>query len=105
MTPPPADPGRIPGYDLNPPSEADAVAALHRVFGPERGAEHWAEACRAVGLAPGRVESVPALGRAAGALAAQGGPCAALARSIEIRIRTHARLAALAAATMQGGAR
>lgn len=104
MTPPPPGPGRIPGYDLNPPSEADAIAALHRVFGPERGAEHWAEACRAAGLAPGRVGSGAPLGRAAAALAAQGGPCAALARSIEIRIRTHARLANLAAAT-QGGAR
>jgi hypothetical protein len=104
MTPPP-DVGRIPGYDLSPPSEADAVASLNRVFGPERGAEHWAQACRAAGLAPGRVAPGEPLGRAAAALAEQGGPCAALARSITIRIRTHARLAALASATTPGGAR
>lgn len=89
----------IPGYGLARPSEADAVAALHRVWGAERGSRAWLDACRAAGLQPGRVDTVERLERVSAALAAAGGATATVARSIEIRIRTYTRLAARAAAT------
>ena len=104
MLSPPASPARLPGYDLREPTEADALASLRRVFGPERGEERWDSACRAAGLTPGGVHGTAKLQRVAQALAAQGGPSAAVARSVEIRMRTYARLAANAAAT-PGGAR
>lgn len=99
MLSPPSVPGpaRLPGYDLGEPTEADARASLERVFGSERGGERWLQACRDAGLVPGRVTTTQLL-RAAQALTAQGGPAAVVARSIEIRIRTFARLSANAAA-------
>ena len=101
----PSTPG-IPGYDgFRAPTEADARAALQRVFGPDRGAERWSEACRAAGLAAGRVHGAESLIRAVQALAAQGGPSTAVARSIEIRMRTHTRLAAKSLALSDGGQR
>lgn len=103
MLSPPSSPG-IPGYNgFQAPTEADARAALQRVFGLARGDERWAEACRAAGLAPGRVEGAEPLARAVQALAAQGGPSVAVARSIEIRMRTHTRLAARMPALSDGG--
>jgi hypothetical protein len=103
MLSPPSNPG-IPGYnDYRAPTEADARAALQRVFGPERGGERWSEACRAAGLAPGRVEGPGPLTRAIQALAAQGGPSTAVARSIEIRMRTYTRLASRSLAFSDGG--
>lgn len=102
LSPPPA-PG-IPGYDgFRAPTEADARAALQRVFGAERAAERWTQACRDAGLAVGRVDGAPSLARAVQALAAQGGPSTAIARSIEIRMRTHTRLAAKSLALSDGG--
>jgi hypothetical protein len=102
LSPPPA-PG-IPGYnDFRAPTEADARAALHRVFGAERGTERWTQACRDVGLAVGRVDGAEPLTRAVRALAAQGGPSTAVARSIEIRMRTHTRLASRSLALSDGG--
>jgi hypothetical protein len=98
-------PGPVPGYALNPPGEADARAALERVFGAERGAERWADACRAAGLATGRVGTGAPLLRAVEALAGQGGATATVARSLDIRIRTYARLAAHASAPTAGGTR
>lgn len=103
MLSPSAAPARLPGYNLSPPSEADARAALERVFGPERAVERWRQACHDASLEPGRVETRAQMERAAGALAQQGGPCVALARSLEIRMRTYDRLAANAAPA--GGAR
>lgn len=94
-------PASIPGYSLDPPSEAGARGALDRVFGAERGAERWREACRAAGVRPGAVNSPAALLRAVEALSAQGGATAMVARSIEIRLRTYTRLASAAA----GGSR
>lgn len=90
-------PARLPGYDLHEPTEADARASLQRVFGPARADDFWRQACRDAGLAPGGVASAPQLARVVQALAAQGGPAAAVARSVEIRMRTYARLAATAA--------
>ena len=102
LSPPPA-PG-IPGYDgFRAPTEADARAALQRVFGPERGAERWTQACREAGLSVGRVTGAEPLAHAVRALAAQGGPSIAVARSIEIRMRTHTRLAAKSLAFSDGG--
>jgi hypothetical protein len=98
----PTRPPPLPGYDLHEPSEADAVTSLERVFGAERGSARWAEACAAAGARAGRVHGVPALGRVVQALAAQGGATAAIARSMEIRMRTHARLAARAGAPAGG---
>lgn len=103
MLSPPSTPG-IPGYnDFRAPTEADARAALARVFGAERGAERWQQACGAAGLAVGRVDGAESLTRAVQALAAQGGPSTAVARSIEIRMRTHTRLAAKSLAFSDGG--
>ena len=102
LSPPPA-PG-IPGYnDFRAPTEADARAALQRVFGAERGTERWTQACRDAGLAVGRVDGADSLTRAVQALSAQGGPCTAVARSIEIRMRTHTRLASKSLALSDGG--
>jgi hypothetical protein len=99
----PHPPG-IPGYnDYRAPTEADARAALHRVFGAERGAERWAQACGACGVPVGRAEGVDRLRRAISTLAEQGGAAAAVARSIEIRLRTHARLAAKSLTVSAGG--
>lgn len=104
MLSPPASPARLPGYDLREPTEADARTSLQRVFGSERGEERWASACRDAGLVVGAVQGTAQLQRATQALGAQGGPAAAVARSVDIRMRTYARLAANAAAT-PGGAR
>ena len=94
MTAPPQRTGstRIPDYGLDAPTEADVVAALHRVWGPERGSRMWAEACRAAGVSMGHVDTLDRLIRVNGFLAAQGGATATLARSVEIRIRTWTRL-------------
>jgi hypothetical protein len=99
MTPPSATPPAIPGYSLHPPTEADARAALERVFGAERAAERWAEACRSAGLAAGRVSAGAPFERVVDALLAQGGATEMVARSIVIRQRTYNRLAANAAAS------
>jgi len=70
--------------------------ALQRVFGADRGAQLWAQACREAGLFPGHVRTTTLLDRVAKALSAQGGAAAMVARSVEIRLRTYARLAATA---------
>lgn len=97
MPSPPGGTSRLPGYALQEPSEADARAALERVFGPERAADPWSRACREAGLLPGHVTTPAQLGRAVAALAGQGGTVAVVARSMEIRMRTFARLSASAA--------
>ncbi len=96
----PSSPGgasRLPGYALQEPSEADARTALERVFGSERAADRWSRACHEAGLLPGHVSTPAQLGRAVAALAGQGGTTAVVARSMEIRMRTFARLSASAA--------
>jgi hypothetical protein len=98
----PPDPTRIPVYNFAVPTEADAVAALQRVWGADRGARLWSDACVAAGVRRGRLNDTDQLSRATSALAAAGGATATVARSIEIRLRTHARLAAKAAATGSG---
>ena len=95
----------IPGYSLRPPGEADARAALQRVFGTERGDERWSHACRTAGLEVGRVKDGPPFERAIRALSEQGGSTAVVARSVEIRLRTYARLAASGASTAAGASR
>ena len=103
MLSPPPHPFTVPGYEARPPTEADVRAALGRVFGPDRGAERWSQACGAAGLSVGRVSDATHLERATQALAGQGGASAAVARSIEIRMRTYTRLAARAGAMTHGG--
>lgn len=88
----PPGPARLPGYDLREPTEDDARTSLQRVFGAERAAEYWAQACREAGIFPGQVRTATMLSRVAAALAAQGGAAAMVARSVEIRLRTYARL-------------
>lgn len=88
-----------PGYDLVPPTGADARAMLHRVFGVERGDILWAEACRAARVDAGRVEDTAQLQRVSAALASRGGAASTIARSIDIRLRTYARLAARSGAS------
>lgn len=86
--------GRIPEYEYSAPTEAEVVASLRRVFGPERGTESWARACRAASLPVGGVSTPALVERAAQALAADGGAAATVARSVAIRLRTYNRLAA-----------
>ena len=100
-----SDPSRVPGYDLAAPTEATALAALQRVFGVDRGRESWAAACSSAGLVVGFIRSPDSLQRATLALSAQGGAAATVARSITIRMRTHARLLAKSGATTTGAVR
>ena len=93
----------IPGYNLTPPAEADAVAALQRVYGAEKGAEHWKTACHAAKILPGWVRDRVTLARVLQALATQGGPQSVVARSMEIRMRTYDRLAARSGGAQAGG--
>ena len=95
----------LPGYKLAPPSEADSCTAMQRVFRAERGSERWSLACRAAGLRRGRISTADELGRVEEALAEQGGATAVVARSLEIRLRTYARLAANGAAAAAGASR
>ena len=88
------NPGRISAYNCSAPTEADALAALGRVFGAQRGSEIWARACRASGLAPGAVGNPALMERCAQTLANEGGAAATVARSVTIRLRTYNRLAA-----------
>ena len=90
--------GTVPGYNLAAPSETDALAALERVFGRERGRSIWTDACRQAGLDVGKASTGPALERALQALAAPGGAAATVARSITIRMRTYSQLVARSAA-------
>jgi hypothetical protein len=92
-----ASPSAIPGYNLTPPGESDAVAAVQRVYGAEKGAEVWKSACQEARVLPGWVRGRDTLERVLQALAAQGGPQGVIARSMEIRLRTYDRLAARAA--------
>lgn len=93
---------RVPGYALGAPTEADALASLHRVFGSERGQSVWSDACDLAGIAPGAVNTTTDLERVARSLASQGGAAATIARSITIRLRTYNQLAARAAAAKTG---
>jgi hypothetical protein len=104
MEPTPAQLPPIPRYALSAPTEADAVAALGRVFGAGRGAERWTRACREAGVLEGTVDAWEALPRVAAALAAQDGAAASVARSLEIRLRTYRRLAGRAALHPGAGA-
>ena len=101
MTEPLADRPRIPGYEFTSPTEADAVAALIRVFGAEQGTEAWRRACRTARVPEGlvRAEDMP---RLAEILIGQPGALSAVGRSLQIRLRTHARLAERAARTRAG---
>jgi hypothetical protein len=96
---PASSPARIPGYDLAPLMEEDARAMLQRVFGGERAAALWADARHVAGLGDARVEGAAQLLRVAQALATHGGAPAAVGRSMEIRLRTHAALSARRAAS------
>lgn len=105
LSPPHPPPAPLPGYNLTPPGEADAVAALQRVYGEEKGAEQWAAACKLAKVLPGWVRGRDTLDRVLAALAAQGGPQSVVARSMEIRLRTYDRLSARSAGATPGGTR
>ena len=94
---------RIPAYDYGAPTEAEVVASLARVFGAERGGAAWASACRRAGSSAGSVATTQQLERCARALAEEGGAYATVARSVDIRMRTYHRLAAMAAASTSTG--
>lgn len=96
------EPFRIPGYDFAAPTESDAVASLTRVFGAERASGFWQRACVSARVRPG-VVTFEEMGRVAEALAAENAACAAVGRSLQIRLRTHTRLAAKRAALRAGG--
>jgi len=93
---------RIAGYELGAPTEADALASLHRVFGSERGQSVWSDACDLAGIPAGAVKTTSDLERVARSLASQGGAAATVSRSITIRLRTYDQLAARAAAARTG---
>jgi hypothetical protein len=90
----PSPAGQIPGYNLAQLTEEDARAMLQRVFGGERGAALWKDACHVAGFGDQRIEGAAQLVRVAQALATHGGAPAAVGRSMEIRLRTHAALTA-----------
>ena len=92
----PPGPPRLAGYDLREPTEDDVAAALRRVFGTTRGTEQWTRACHDAGVTPGAIGSTPLLDQVVKVLQAQGGACAMVAHSVQIRQRTYARLAATA---------
>ena len=96
---------KLPGYDLAAPSESAAIAAVERVFGPERGRALWALACGLAGVPVGQARTIELLERVTESLASQGGAAATVARSLAIRLRTHTQLAARIAATSTGAAR
>jgi hypothetical protein len=96
LSPPQTSAPPIPGYNLSPPGESDALAAVQRVYGEEKGTEHWKAACLAAKVLPGFVRSRETLERVLVALGGQGGPQGVIARSMEIRLRTYDRLAARA---------
>lgn len=72
---------------------------LHRVFGAPRAGAVWADACRGAMIDAERVDTVAKLQRVSSSLASQGGAASTVARSIEIRLRTYARLAARSGAS------
>lgn len=100
---PPASPARIPGYDLEPLTEADVRAMLARVFGSERASALWTDARRAAAVGSRDAGTPEELRRVAAALGEMGGAMSTIARTIDIRLRTYARLAARS--TTQTGAR
>ena len=87
-------PPAVPGYELSPPTGADARAMVLRVYGAERGEALWGVTCRHAGLSPDGVHDALGLQRVIIALAAQGKAASTIARSLDIRLRTYARLAA-----------
>ena len=99
---PSSSPARVPGYNLAPPTEADAVAALQRVFGTARGMQLWADACGRAGVTAGQVGTSALLERAIEFLGSDGGAAATVARSIAIRMRTYTQLVARSAAAKTG---
>jgi len=77
------------------PTAADSLAALTRVVGAERADALWTEACHGAGLAhAGDPIELDALHASTEQLQANGGAVATVARAIQIRLRTYARLAA-----------
>lgn len=105
MTPSPSVAGKVlPGYALAQPREADALAALQRVFGADRGRALWADACGLAGVREGEALTPALLERTLESLASQGGAAATVARSIGIRMRTWNQLAARSAAATGGRA-
>jgi hypothetical protein len=80
-------------------------AALQRVFGAERGARAWGEACDACNLRPEWIRTRSELEQVLAVLAGQGGVHAVVARSIDIRLRTYDRLSARGVAPAAGGER
>src|SRR5476651_2717784 len=98
---PPSQAARVPGYNLAPLMEEDARAMLERVFGSERATALWKDACHIAGFGDQHIETTAQLVRVAQALATHGGAPAAVARSMEIRLRTHAALTARRATSGQ----
>jgi hypothetical protein len=102
MSGPTSSASRLPGYNLAVPTEADALSALERVFGAERGRALWSDACAMAGLGVGKASTGAALERAVQSLASQGGAAATVARSMSIRMRTYDQLAARGASAATG---
>ena len=102
MSTPSSSTKKLAGYNLAAPNESDAIAALERVFGAERGRAVWVDACGMAGVAPGTAYPGAPLARVTQALAALGGAAATIARSIEIRARTYTQIAARQSAPSTG---
>ena len=102
MTTAESDGRTIASYNLRAPTEDDVRAALLRVFGAERGEQLWTDACREAGAPPGRVRSGDQFQQVIRRLSAQGGAVATVALSVEIRLKSYARLAERAALSSRG---
>ena len=88
-------PPTIPGYELAPPTEADAVHALARHFGRERAEAIWHAALRAAGVRrTGGTLLAAELAPVAEVLKQQEGVVRVIGRSLAIRVSTYLLLQA-----------
>jgi hypothetical protein len=90
---PGAPPRTVPGYQLAPPTEQDALTFLARALGADRAASLWMRACREAGARAGAL-SRDELERVVQALAKEEGPAGVVGSSLDIRLRTYRLLAA-----------
>lgn len=90
---PGAPPHTVPGYQLAPPTEQDALTFLARAVGADRAAGLWMRTCREAGARAGAL-SLDELERVVQALAAEEGPAGVVGSSLAIRLRSYRLLAA-----------
>ncbi|HEU0302595.1 MAG TPA: hypothetical protein VFR37_24255 [Longimicrobium sp.] len=92
----------IPGYQLAPPTEQDALTFLARALGADRAASLWMRTCRGAGARAGAL-SMDELERVVQALATEEGPAGVVGSSLVIRLRSYRLLAAARGLEVQEG--